>query len=49
MITKKQHKDHIHIYSDEGLKIKQLETGRVYSEAIEPIEGLHYTYEEVIK
>lgn len=47
MIVRKEHQDHIHIYSDKGLKIKQLETGRIYSEAMEQINGIHYDYEEV--
>ena len=32
-------------YSDEGFRIKQLETGRFYDEAIDVIP-LRYTYEE---
>jgi hypothetical protein len=32
-------------YSDEGFKIKQLETGNIYEEAID-IEDAIYTYEE---
>lgn len=32
-------------YSDEGFRIKQLETGRIYDEAIDVIP-LRYTYEE---
>lgn len=48
MIIKKQHKDHIHIYSDKGLKIKQIQTGRVYSEAIESLDcPIKYKYKEV--
>lgn len=48
MIVKKTHKDHVHIYSDKGLKIRQKETKRVYVEAIEiPNCPIQYTYEEV--
>lgn len=32
-------------YSDEGFKIRQIETGIVYSEAID-VENAPYTYEE---
>ena len=32
-------------YSDSGLKIKQIETGDIYTEAID-IENAPYTYEE---
>ena len=32
-------------YSDEGFKIRQVETGIIYDEAID-IESKHYTYEE---
>ncbi len=32
-------------YSDEGFKIRQIETGIVYSEAID-VENTPYTYEE---
>ena len=32
-------------YSDEGFKIKQIETGIIYDEAID-LESKHYTYEE---
>lgn len=47
MIIRKQHENHIHIYSDAGLKIKQLQTGRIYSEAMEDLNGVHYEYTEV--
>lgn len=32
-------------YSDEGYRIKQVETGNVYDEAID-VEDANYTYEE---
>lgn len=32
-------------YSDEGFYIKQVETGNIYSEAID-VEDAHYTYSE---
>lgn len=35
----------IKTYSDEGLKIKQIETDRIYDEAVDVIP-LKYTYEE---
>lgn len=48
MIIKKEHNDHIHIYSDSGKKIKQVQTGRIYSEAIELKDcNIKYQYEEV--
>lgn len=47
MIIKKQHDNHIHIYSDKGKKILQVQTGRKYSEAMEDIKGVHYDYIEV--
>ena len=50
MIVKKQHKDHIHVYSDKGLKIIQLQTKRVYSEAIEQNNcPIQYKYKEVVE
>ena len=33
-------------YSNEGFKIKQLETGDIYDDAID-VESANYTYEEV--
>lgn len=33
-------------YSDKGLKLKQIETGIIYDEAID-VESANYTYEEV--
>lgn len=47
MIVRKTHEDHIHIYSDKGLKIRQVQTQRIYKEARELIDGIHYEYEEV--
>lgn len=47
MIIYKKHDDHVHIYSDKGCKIKQKETGRVYSEAIEQNNGFRYNYVEI--
>lgn len=47
MIKVIEHNDHFHIKSDRKLKIKQLETGRVYSEVIESKDGKRYTYAEV--
>ena len=44
----KKRKDNINlykIYSNENYKIKQLETGIIYDEAID-IENSNYTYEE---
>ena len=51
MIIKEFHrtrKDGVNLYrtySDQGLKIKQLETGRVYDQAID-VEGAPFTYVE---
>ena len=47
----KKRKDNINlykIYSNENYKIKQLETGIIYDEAID-IENSNYTYEETSK
>lgn len=44
----KTRKDGINLYrtySDEGYRIKQIETGNIYDEAID-IEDAPYTYEE---
>lgn len=44
----KTRKDGINLYrtySDEGYRIKQIETGNVYNEAID-VEDAPYTYEE---
>lgn len=44
----KTRKDEVNLYrtySDEGFRIKQVETGLVYDEAID-IENAPYTYEE---
>lgn len=50
MIIRKEHGDHIHIYSDKSLKIKQVETGKIYSEAIEKKDCYYRnTYIEVEK
>lgn len=50
MLVRKTHKDHIHIYSDKGLKIRQKQTGRTYKEAIElPNCPINYEYEEVLE
>lgn len=48
MIVKKKHGDHYHIFSDRGLKIRQKQTKRIYSEAYE-VKGcvIQYEYEEV--
>lgn len=47
-MIKREIKDNvIRIYSDKGLKIRQLQTQRVYKEARELVNGVHYTYEEV--
>lgn len=48
MIIKKKCGDHYHIFSDKGLKIRQVQTGRVYSEAYETKDCIHqYKYEEI--
>ena len=44
----KTRKDGVNLYrtySDEGYRIKQIETGNIYDEAID-IEDASYTYEE---
>lgn len=44
----KTRKDGVNLYitkSENGFKILQVETGRVYDEAID-VEGANYTYEE---
>lgn len=51
MIVKELHRKRVdgvklyRTYSDQGLKIKQVETGRVYDQAID-VEGAPYTYKE---
>ena len=45
----KTRKDGVNLYrtySDEGYKIKQVETGNIYDEAID-VEDASYTYEEI--
>ena len=37
----------VHIYSDEGRKIRQNDTGIVFRNAYEPIDGRKHEYEEV--
>lgn len=37
----------VHIYSDEGRKIRQKDTGIVFGNAYEPIDGRKHEYEEV--
>ena len=48
MLIKKEHGNHIRIYSDEKKKIRQKKTGFIFSEAIEDV-NCHYQneYEEV--
>lgn len=48
MIVKEIKGDIIEITSSEGYKIRQVQTGRVYSSAEEMVNGIHYDYEEVI-
>lgn len=46
LYSEKDDKDKLYrIYSDEGYKIKQVETGIIYAEAIDT-EKTNYTYEE---
>lgn len=48
MLIRKEHNDHIHIYSDCGKRIKHKASGKIYSEAIESKDCvLHNEYEEV--
>ena len=44
----RQREDEVNLYrtySDENYKIRQIETGAIYDEAID-VEGAEYTYEE---
>ena len=41
----KEHNDKIETYSDKGLKILQVETGKVFDTAID-VSPLKYTYQE---
>lgn len=47
MIVKETNGTATKIYSDRGLKILQVETGRVYSVAYEAEGGKRFSYEEV--
>ena len=45
----KERKDGVKLYStysDKDLKIRQVETGEIYDEAVD-VEGIGFTYEEV--
>ena len=43
--TRKDGVNLYHTYSDENYRIKQIETGNIYDEAVD-VESSNYTYEE---